>query len=272
MKTFSSTFYLLVLLLLGGMVACGSNKDQSDSSEMSEPATLTVPDMAHNSRNSLDWYGVYKGTTPCADCEGIETTITLKRDGTFKRSLKYLGKEENSFFDEGQFQWNDQGSKVTLIGEAGRNQMYQVGENVLLHLDQKGTRITGELADMYRLNKNLTDPRLENKKWVLIELIGKPIDKKEGKGEGFIEFEMETGMFSGKNTCNNFFGQYELLEGDRIKFGQAGSTMMACADMETEKAFMDVLRAADNYSIAEGVLSLSKAKMAPLARFELSEK
>jgi heat shock protein HslJ len=271
MKTFSSTHYLFVLLLLGGIVACGGKKEKAESSEMSEPASLTVPDMAHNSRNSLDWYGVYKGTTPCADCEGIETTITLKRDGTFKRSLKYLGKEENSFFDEGQFQWNDQGSKVTLMEEAGRNQMYQVGENVLFHLDQEGNRITGELADMYRLNKNLTDPRLENKKWVLIELMGKPIDNKEGKGEGFIEFDMETGMFSGKNTCNNFFGQYELLEGDRIKFGQAGSTLMACPDMETEKAFMEVLKMADNYNVVDGIFSLNRAKMAPLARFELAK-
>jgi copper homeostasis protein (lipoprotein) len=75
-------------------------------------------------------------------------------------------------------------------------------------------------------------------------------------------------MFAGNNTCNNFFGQYELLEGDRIKFGQAGSTLMACPDGEIEKAFMEVLRIADNYNVVDGVLILNKAKMAPLARFE----
>lgn len=271
MKTFSSTHYLFMFILLVGMMACAGNKDQSESSEMTDAVTLSIPDMAHNSRNSLDWYGVYRGTTPCADCEGIETSITLKKDGTFKRSMKYLGKDENPFFDEGEFQWNEEGSKVTLMGEGERKQMYQVGENVLFHLDQEGNRITGELADMYRLNKNLTDPRLENKKWVLIELRGKTIEKKENKGEGFIEFDMETGMFSGKNTCNNFFGQYELLEGDRIKFGQAGSTLMACPDMETEKAFMEVLKMADNYNVVEGIFSLNRAKMAPLARFELAK-
>jgi heat shock protein HslJ len=121
------------------------------------------------------------------------------------------------------------------------------------------------------LEKNKTDPRLEGKKWILIELRGKPYEKNEGRKEGSIEFDMETGMFAGNNTCNNYFGQYELLDGDRIKFGQAGSTLMACPDRETEVAFMDVLKIADNYTIMDGVLSLNKAKMAPLARFEISK-
>ncbi len=271
MKTFSSTHYFLVFILIVGMVACSGNKDQSESSDMAESVTLRVPDMAHNSRNSLDWYGVYKGTTPCADCEGIETSITLKRDGTFKRSLKYLGKDDNVFSDEGDFKWNDEGSKITLPGEAGMRQMYQVGENVLFHLDQEGNRITGDLSGMYRLEKNRVDYLLEDKKWVLIELKGNPVERKEGQKEGHIMFDMETGMFSGINTCNNFFGHYELMEGNRIKFGQAGSTLMACPDMETEKAFMEVLRTADNYSVADDILSLNKSKMTPLAKFELSE-
>lgn len=271
MKTFSSTHYRFIFILLVGMMACSGNKDQSESSDMAEAVTLSVPDMAHNSRNSLDWFGVYRGTTPCADCEGIETSITLKRDGTFKRSMKYLGKDENSFFDEGEFQWNDEGSKVILPGEAGMRQMYQVGENVLFHLDQEGNRITGDLASMYRLEKNRTDYLLEDKNWILIELRGKAIEKKEEQKAGHILFNMETGMFSGNNTCNNFFGQYELMEANRIKFGQAVSTLMACPDMETERLFMEVLKTADNYSIADGILSLNRAKMAPLARFELSD-
>ncbi|WP_291781296.1 META domain-containing protein, partial [Cecembia sp.] len=145
------------------------------------------------------------------------------------------------------------------------------GENVLFHLDQEGNRITGDLSGMYRLEKNRVDYLLEDKKWVLIELKGNPVERKEGQKEGHIMFDMETGMFSGINTCNNFFGHYELMEGNRIKFGQAGSTLMACPDMETEKAFMEVLRTADNYSVADDILSLNKSKMTPLAKFELSE-
>ncbi|WP_304517633.1 copper resistance protein NlpE N-terminal domain-containing protein [Cecembia rubra] len=260
----------MVTLFSVAILACSPPKGIHES-EVTEGSIANNQTLADNSRNSLDWYGVYKGITPCADCEGIETTITLKRNSTFKRSLKYLGKNENSFFDEGNFEWDETGSYVTLMGKEGTTQMYQVGENVIFHLDQEGNRITGELANMYRLQKNPVDFRLENKKWVLIELRGKPVEKKEGQSEGFIEFDMETGMFSGKNTCNNFFGQYELMEGDRIKFGQAGSTLMACPDMTTEQEFMEVLKIADNYNVVDELLSLNRAKMAPLARFELAK-
>ncbi len=271
MKSYTIFSFLVGAFLLAAVSSCSNNKDQSEATEVSETVTPIVLDMAANSRNSLDWYGVYQGTTPCADCEGIETSITLKRDGTFKRTLKYLGKEDKAFPDEGNFEWNDAGSKITLPGEAGMSQMYQVGENVLFHLDQEGNRITGDLASMYRLEKNRVDYQLEDKKWELIELRGQPFEKKEDQKGGSIEFKMETGMFAGVNTCNNFFGQYELLEGDRIKFGQAGSTLMACPDNEAEQAFMEVLKMADNYTVADGILSLNKGKMAPLARFELAQ-
>lgn len=229
------------------------------------------PSMASNSRNSLDWKGVYKGNTPCADCEGIETSITIKSDETFQRSLKYLGKEDSNFFDDGIFVWNEAGSKITLKAPDGNSQQYQVGENVLFHLDQKGNRITGDLAENYKLAKNPVDPKLEDKNWILKELMGKPVEIKEGDKEAFLLFKMETAMFSGSGSCNNIFGSYEIKEGNRISFGNAGATMMACEDMETERMFLDMISKADNYSISEGTLSLNKARMAPLARFELEE-
>jgi len=106
----------------------------------------------------------------------------------------------------------------------------------------------------------------------MTELMGKPFEMTEGRREGYIHFSMETGRFSGRNTCNNFFGQYQLLEGNRIRFGKAGSTLMACPDKETEKLFMEILEMAYNYTVEDNVLSLNKARMAPLARFTLEKK
>lgn len=108
--------------------------------------------------------------------------------------------------------------------------------------------------------------------WVLTELMGKPFEMTEGRCEGYIMFSAETGSYAGRNTCNNFFGQYELMEGNRIRFGKAGSTLMACPDMETQNLFMEILEMADNYTVADNVLSLNKARMAPLARFKLADK
>ena len=268
-KIYFTTIILPAAIALVSL-SCAGNKS---AARKEAPATAEKQAMmhdSHSSQNSLDWYGVYSGVIPCADCEGIEVRIALQRDGSFTRILKYPGKEQNVFSDEGKLIWDESGNKITLKGESG-DQQYQVGESWLLHLDREGNRITGDLADKYRLAKNRVDPVLEDKKWVLTELMGKPFEITEGRREGYIMFTMETAGYAGRNTCNNFFGQYVLMEGNRIRFGRAGSTLMACPDQETEKLFMEVLEVADNYTVADNVLSLNKARMAPLARFKLEE-
>lgn len=245
------------------LISCQSEKSTVETSQDMPYA------MGDNSRTSLDWNGTYKGVLPCADCEGIEIRLTIKSDGGFERSMKYLGKDDGLFFDRGTFEWDDMGRTILLTGENGESQAYQVGENVLFHLDQEGNRISGDLADMYRLEKSFADYALENKKWVLIELRGNPYQPNENQKEAFLLFENEAVRFYGNNGCNAINGAYEIEEGNRIRFGNIASTMMACPTMENERIFNDILKEVDNYSIADGQLSLNKARMAPLARFQL---
>lgn len=223
----------------------------------------------HNSMNAIDWPGVYRGTIPCADCEGIVTTLTLMKDLTFTRTVTYAGKDDRPRYDKGTLRWNSGGSVLILNSQDGSVQSYQVGENVLFHLDQEGKRITGDLADRYILHKNKTDRRLEGKKWILTELMGQKIEAGQTNRQAFLLFNPEKATFTGNGSCNNLFGTYELKEGDRIAFGEAAGTLMACPDMELEDRFFEVLKTADNYSISDSTLSLNKARMAPLARFTL---
>jgi heat shock protein HslJ len=252
-----------------------SNKQSEDvplaaDDSLGAPLTKTAAADVHTSQSSLDWSGVYKGVIPCADCEGIQTTISLASNHSYTRTMVYLGKQGLPFSDTGNFTWDESGTMIEIKEESGQTQKYKVGENKLFHLDQSGAPITGALAEKYVLTKNPTDSRLEGKKWMLTELRGKPVDTGSGR-PGFLQFDHETGNFSGNATCNNFFGTYELKEGSRITFGAAGSTMMACENMEDEKTFHEVLKQADNYSLTDSTLSLNKAKMAPLARFVISK-
>ena len=261
-------FTFCAIALFFAACQTGNKEDQSMPEENGTENYAVTGD---NSRNALDWPGVYKGTIPCADCPGIETQIILKSDGTFSRSVKYLDRDENPRYDEGTFVWNEAGSNVTLQSQDGATQQYKVGENILFHLDNEGNMITGDLADQYRLMKNPADARLENKKWVLAEIMGQSVDTAALQSEAFLQFDPESGRFFGNSSCNNFFGSYELMEGDRIRFGQAGSTMMACPDMSIETQFLKILSQADNYNVNDTALSLNRARMAPLARFRAVE-
>ncbi len=272
-------FNLAVLscgVLLVGFTSCKPKTSENQkpeaiqTSEAEEaPATEFTGD-GHNSRISVDWNGIYKGTIPCADCEGIKTELTLMEDGSFERRTTYLGKDAETRSDKGYFTWNDAGSSVTLALEDGGIQQYQVGENMLFHLDREGNRITGDLAENYILMKNKTDLLLENKKWVLTELMGKEITFEDENRQAFLMFDSASGRVGGSDSCNRLTGSYEILEGNRLSFGRGmASTMMACPDMEIADRFNEVLNTVDNYTVADGVLSLNKARMAPLARFKL---
>lgn len=116
--------------------------------------SLDAPTNSDNSQNSLDWKGMYKGVTPCADCEGIETEIVLNADLTFTLKSKYLGKGDGKIFQEaGSFVWDKTGGIISLEGLKGRPSQYKVGENRLIQLDMKGKVISGDLAEKYVLTK-----------------------------------------------------------------------------------------------------------------------
>lgn len=118
-----------------------------------EETIVTTVD-SHNSQNSLDWQGTYKGITPCADCEGIETEIVLNSDLTFVSKTKYLGKGDGKVFAEtGSFVWDKTGKNIRLQVSVVRPSQYQVGENRLMQLNMEGKPITGDLAEKYVLIK-----------------------------------------------------------------------------------------------------------------------
>lgn len=225
--------------------------------------TLPNPDPAHNARNSLDWAGAYRGVLPCADCPGIDTVVVLHKDGSYHIQSRYLERGERIFSARGHFTWNAAGNTVSLDNQAPGQ--YFVGENQLIRLALDGSRITGNLAEHYVLHKLAG---VTEKYWKLVELNGQPVPAL--KREPHLILKIEDGHVNGFGGCNGFTGAYELDEAtSRIRFGQLASTMMACPDMELETAFHAVLRSVDNYSYDGDSLTLNRARMAPLARFEV---
>jgi heat shock protein HslJ len=234
------------------------------------PAEEPAIPAGDNSRNSLDWPGSYSGVLPCASCPGIETIITLREDGTFDRSTLYIDEAPAPETESGRFSWNAAGSAITLGSAAG--QQYQVGEGALFQLDESGKRIT-ELARRYVLEKHVQDPAIEDRRWKLVELRGNPVESAQGARTADLTLSSGDSVASGNSSCNSYSGGYAIKSGQRIRFARnMAVTMMACADMSIESAFLEALGQADNYTVGDdGTLSLNRARMAPLARFALDE-
>jgi heat shock protein HslJ len=114
---------------------------------------------------------------------------------------------------------------------------------------------------------------ITEKYWKLIEINGKPVvlDASVSR-EPHLILKVADNRVNGHGGCNTLSGTYEIDKAaNRIKFSQMASTMMACINMEVENELKRVLEMVDNYSLsADGkYLSLNRARMAPLAKFEV---
>ncbi len=223
--------------------------------------TKTQNARGDSSLTSVDWQGTYQGTLPCADCEGIKTQLVLNDDLSYILKTKYLGKSDSVFQEKGKFTWDNSGSNIQLENSGG--QSYQVGENILFHLDKNGKRITGDLAEKYKLEKERTE--ITGKYWKLARLNGKQV--KPGNREPFIRFNAENGV-SGNSGCNNFNGKYEISEINKIKFSPFAMTKMACIDNNTEDEFMQAIGKTTGYSLTSDTLIFQDEFETTIAVFE----
>lgn len=263
---------MFLIAILFAVLSCKPNANESNEetieTEVNETKQTESFKQEHNSRSALDYEGTYQGTVPCADCSGIKTIVSLFKDSTFIRTVEYLGKEDEPMLQDGNYTWNDEGSAIILKTGNVDTQMYQVGENILFHLDPDGNRITGNLVEHYQLSKTITHDAIENTKWVLKELFGQEVKLKENTKQPYIIFNSETSRLYGNNSCNRFNASYELKDMGRIFINLVAPTLTACQAMEIEVGFNEVLEKADNYTVVDGILSLNKAKMATLVKFE----
>lgn len=141
----------LVAIFIAGLIFVGcstKSKQQAGSKATSTESVMTpakdqlkdslptnIP-TSDNSANALDWPGTYKRTFPCADCEGIETTIFLGKNRLYSITTKYLGKKKAIPHEtKGGFRWNKDGNKIELMGIDNAPNKYLVGENKLIQLD-----------------------------------------------------------------------------------------------------------------------------------------
>jgi len=211
-----------------------------------------------------DWDGVYMGVVPCPDCEGIQTMIKLNKDNSYTIQTKYLGKGTEVLEDKGKVFWNKDGFNLLLI--SGDDSSYvKLALNQLTLLDAEAKVVTGQYASFYVLKKDKFV--ITEKYWKLVELNGKPLPNVKREKEPFIVLKDKGKNFGGHGGCNTLLGKYELGERNKITFSDLVTTMMACADSDTELAIRDALESTDHYVIDGDFLRLEDARNRVNAKF-----
>ena len=81
---------LLAALLLGGCISFGGDKPTAPAIPQ---ANTQTPPPAQQAADPFK--GTYNGVLPCADCDGLQTSLTLDGAGNYTIQSIKLGKKEN---------------------------------------------------------------------------------------------------------------------------------------------------------------------------------
>jgi heat shock protein HslJ len=116
-----------------------------------------------------------------------------------------------------------------------------------------------------------TSGDLTGVEWRLTEIDGAPAVTSAGASgrDAYMQLAADSARVTGFTTCNRFFGAYETPGSGRLRFGQLGSTKMACVEVarsQQEQRFMAALESTDRYAISGDTLTLYEGERAR-ARF-----
>ena len=106
----------------------------------SEVKTLKPTQAAELTPMQQSWRGVI----PCADCEGIETSLFLEKDGTWVMNERYQGvrEEPSSFASYGT--WARTADKLVLTDSQGEKSYYRAKGEALEMLDREGNPVESQ--------------------------------------------------------------------------------------------------------------------------------
>lgn len=109
---------------------------------------------------------------------------------------------------------------------------------------------------------------LENSRWELTELLGKPLSEYGETDEvPFLRFS-DSGVVSGSLSCNLLNGNFELVSENTIRFSKMAATKKMCANITVEDEFLKVLNSIDHFHIEGDELHLSVGEAEPTAKLE----
>lgn len=120
-----------------------------------------------------------------------------------------------------------------------------------------------------RCERAMTDAALTNTYWRLVRLAGESVGPVDGRREAHMVLRAAEDRFAATVGCNQMIGGF-TLEGEKITFGQAAMTMMACPPpLDTlERGLAQALASTATWHINGNALELKDADGTETALFQ----
>jgi len=121
-------------------LSCNNGKEENASNAISRKSTS-------------NFSGTFSGLIPCADCPGIEITLSFNPDSSFTESMIYQ-ERSSSFKDSGQWIIDGKIIKVRYNNKETFSRYFLIkSDSTIAWLDGDRKEIEGPLKDHYILKK-----------------------------------------------------------------------------------------------------------------------
>lgn len=260
-----------VFLLLLLFSACKNSKNSTtEAVKADSPAAITETVDVKNSKETIDWEGIYQGEWNCqAPCESIQTTLFLSKDGSYVYHHKEMGIPDGEKHMNGSFKWDIKGRYISLQGNDFQDRLHYL-------VDQGRLRRMGDMKEELFTEKSATldlvkvkNP-LEDTQWELTEINGQSISN-ESELNLKLTFQKD-GKFYCSGGCNSIMGGYNINDKMQIQFFGMFSSEKECTFQHYDEALTKALESSRNYILrGEEELQLTIGKRAPFAKFRSSE-
>jgi len=128
-----------------------------------QPAFKTPAPISRNAL-AVALPATFVGVTPCADCSGIEQTLTLRADGLYRLRRIYQGKPDGTFTELGRWSTDASSKRLTLLSGSELLLLEVRDGDTLRQLDRLGQPITSPVNQDLRRTAQV-DPITESLHW-----------------------------------------------------------------------------------------------------------
>ena len=144
---------LWMAALTMGIVGCapGGNKSVKKDIQNSEVHHESATECC--GVTSVNYFGIYEGIFPCADCSGKKIQLSIFEDGTYHLEYEYLDKGDRVIEENGVYYLFNDTLLQTITPSSGEKTYYSIQAGAIVLCDSLGTLSDGPLKDLYVLKK-----------------------------------------------------------------------------------------------------------------------
>ncbi len=204
----------------------------------------------------------------CSSSQTVEKTYwvnSLKADCVGMSEMKCLEIQKSEQIESGKWEYMYSGIQGFDFEEGYQYKLLVEEQQIPKdEVPADGSSIKYTLVKI--LEKNLDNKFRLHDIWSLEAINGEEIDRASGSLPD-LEINLTESRVMGSDGCNRFVGKLEMVDGEKVKFGNLAGTRKACPEIELPNSFNQAMMQVASYKVENLKLHLYDESKKEVLRF-----